>query len=65
MAGGAGAGPRARLDGRVLLVADALALVAVVVHARLLVGLRVDGRTLAEGDEVAVGAQLLELPSNE
>ena len=39
----------------VLLRPDALALVAVVVHARLVVGLGEDGRALAEVDEVALG----------
>jgi hypothetical protein len=54
----------ADLDGRVLLVADALALVAVVVHAWLAVGLGEDRRPLAEGDDVG-RAQLAELPAHE
>mmetsp|Transcript_18069 Transcript_18069/g.38960 ORF Transcript_18069/g.38960 Transcript_18069/m.38960 type:complete len:1101 (-) Transcript_18069:274-3576(-) len=54
----------AHLDGGVLLRIDALALVAVVVHARLLVSLGKDGRALAKSDEVAL-AELLELPADE
>ena len=47
----------AHLNGGVLLWVNALALVAVVVHARLPVSLREDGRTLTEGDEVTCAHQ--------
>mmetsp|Transcript_21945 Transcript_21945/g.62701 ORF Transcript_21945/g.62701 Transcript_21945/m.62701 type:complete len:469 (+) Transcript_21945:1730-3136(+) len=52
------------LDSCVLLGANAFALGAVVVHARLPVRLRIDGRAFAEADLVA-GLQLPELPADE
>ena len=52
------------LERRVLLRRDALALVSVVVHARLAVSFGEDRRALPEGDEVAL-AQLVELPAHE